>query len=89
MPAAVGPAEAGTSSAAICDRAGVTSGVGSYVTQPSSSNHASTHAWASVSRTIQASRRLENPPGLKPVATRAGTPPIRRSSAIAPEKCWQ
>jgi hypothetical protein len=25
----------------------------------------------------------------KPVATRAGTPPIRSSSAIAPENCWQ
>ena len=53
------------------------------------SNHASTHAWASVSRTIQARCRCEKPPGLKPVATRAGTPPMRSSSAIAPEKCWQ
>ena len=33
--------------------------------------------------------RVEKPPGLNPVATRAGTPPIRSSSAMAPEKCWQ
>ena len=26
---------------------------------------------------------------MKPVATRAGTPPIRSSSASAPENCWQ
>ena len=32
---------------------------------------------------------LREAAGLKPVATRAGTPPIRSSSAIAPEKCWQ
>ena len=42
-----------------------------------------------MSRTIQASRRLEYPPGLKPVATRAGTPPMRSNIAIAPAKCWQ
>ena len=59
------------------------------MTQPKSSNHASTHECASVSRTIQACLRLEKPPGEKPVTTRAGTPPIRSSSAIAPEKCWQ
>ena len=79
----------GSSRAAICERAGVDEGVGSNVTQPNGSNHASTQECASVSRTIQASLRLEKPPGLKPVATRAGTPPMRSSSAMAPEKCWQ
>ena len=71
-------------SAATCERAGVASGVGSIGTQPYLSNHASTHACASVSRTIQAFLRDENPPGEKPVATRAEMPPIRSSSAIAP-----
>ena len=28
-------------------------------------------------------------PGEKPATTRAGTPPIRSSSAVAPAKCWQ
>ena len=28
-------------------------------------------------------------PVVKPVATRAGTPPIRSSSAIEPANCWQ
>ena len=36
------------------ERAGVADGVGSTVTQPYWSNHTSTQAWASVSRTIQA-----------------------------------
>src|SRR4051794_16109355 len=41
------------------DRAGVAAGVGSNVTQPKLSNHASTQAWASVSRTIHCLRLLE------------------------------
>ena len=58
-PAAASPrsvplSSGGRSSAAICDRAGVPAGVGSNVTQPQSSNHASTHECASVSRTIHA-----------------------------------
>src|SRR6478672_10097242 len=69
---------------AIRERAGVSGGVGSSATQPKRSNHASTHAWASVSRTIHAALRSEYPPGEKPTATRAGTPPIRSSSAMAP-----
>ena len=32
---------------------------------------------------------LSEMPVVKPEATRAGTPPIRSSSAIAPENCWQ
>ena len=83
LPPAVGASEA------ICERAGVAAGVGSSATQPKRSNHASTQAWASVSRTIHAPLRLEKPPGVKPAATRAGTPPMRSSSAIAPANCWQ
>ena len=64
-------------------------GVGSNVTQPMPSNHASTHEWASRSRTTHSPWRLRKPPGEKPVATRVGMPPKRSSSAIAPEKCWQ
>ena len=41
------------------DRAGVAAGVGSSVTQPNWSNHASTQECASVSRTIQAPLRFE------------------------------
>jgi hypothetical protein len=34
-------------------------------------------------------RSASNVPGVKPAATRAGTPPIRSRSAMAPENCWQ
>ena len=74
---------------AISERAGVALGVGSNVTQPRPSNHASTQEWASRSRTTHSPWRRRKPPGEKPLATRAGTPPMRSSSAIAPEKCWQ
>ena len=57
--AAGGAAPGAGASAAICERAGVPSGVGSIVTQPYLSNHTSTHACASVSRTIQAFLRAE------------------------------
>ena len=53
------PASGARSSAAICDRAHVSAGVGSNVTQPQSSNHASTHECASVSRTIHAALLFE------------------------------
>ena len=35
------------------------------------------------------SLRLTREPGEKPAATRAGTPPMRSSSAVAPAKYWQ
>jgi hypothetical protein len=74
---------------AISERAGVALGVGSNVTQPMPSNQVSTHEWASRSRTTHSPWRRRKPPGEKPVATRAGMPPMRSSRAIAPEKCWQ
>jgi hypothetical protein len=67
----------------------VAGGVGSSVTQPMPSNHASTHECASVSRTTHSPWRFWKPPGENPVATRAGIPPMRSRTAIAPEKCWQ
>src|SRR3954467_10587485 len=71
------------------DRGGAIAGVGSNVTQPMSRYQTPTHEWASRSRTTY-SRVLESSePVLKPVATRAGIPAIRSSSAIAPEYCWQ
>ena len=75
--------------AATCERAGVAGGVGSNVTQPSAVEPrldprvgvgVADHPFAEAPR---------KPPGVKPVATRAGIPPMRSSSAIAPEKCWQ
>ena len=52
-------------------------------------NQTSTHEWASRSRTTYSRSSSSNEPGEKPVATRAGTPPMRSSSASAPENCWQ
>jgi hypothetical protein len=69
--------------------AGATDGVGSNVVHPMPGNQASTHEWASKSRTTQSRRVSSRLPGVNPVATRAGTPAIRSSSAIAPEKYWQ
>ena len=49
----------------------------------------STHEWASRSRTTYSFVLVSSEPEVKPVTTRAGTPAIRSSSAIAPENCWQ
>jgi hypothetical protein len=51
--------------------------------------HTSTHEWASRSRTTYSRASESSEPDVKPVTTRAGTPAIRSSSAIAPENCWQ
>jgi hypothetical protein len=72
-----------------CERGGAEDGVGSKVTQPMSGNHASTQECASRSRTTYSLALRSSEPEVKPVATRAGMPPIRSSSAIAPEYCWQ
>ena len=72
-----------------CERAGEAEGVGSYVCQPMPGKYASTQEWASSSRTMYSLRLVSKRPGLKPDATRAGTPPIRSISAITPENCWQ
>src|SRR5215213_9778844 len=71
------------------ERAGAAAGVGSRVTQPMPGNQASTQEWASRSRTTYSFCFSSKAPVVKPVATRAGTPPIRSSSASAPEYCWQ
>ena len=42
-----------------------------------------------VPRPVGHLRRLAAETDVKPVATRAGMPAIRSSSAIAPEYCWQ
>ena len=42
-----------------------------------------------VAHHVLASSWCRASPSVKPVTTRAGTPAIRSSSAIAPENCWQ
>ena len=71
------------------DRGGAAEGVGSRVTQPNDGNHTSTQEWASRSRTTYSFSVRSSAPVVKPAATRAGTPPMRSSSAIAPLYCWQ
>ena len=72
-----------------CARAGAAAGVGSRVTQPIPGNQASTQECASRSRTTYSFSFSSNAPVVNPVATRAGMPAIRSSSASAPEYCWQ
>ena len=72
-----------------CERGGASAGVGSNVTQPIPPYQTSTHEWASRSRTTYSRVLVSSEPDVKPVTTRAGTPAIRSSSAIAPENCWQ
>ena len=72
-----------------CDRGGAEAGVGSNVTQPMPSYQTSTHECASRSRTTNSRVLASSEPDVNPVTTRAGTPPMRSSSAIAPENCWQ
>ncbi len=64
-------------------------GVGSKTTQPTLGYQTSTHEWASRSRTTYSLASRSSAPEVKPVTTRDGTPAIRSTSAIAPEKCWQ
>ena len=71
------------------ERAGAIDGVGSNGTQPYTGKYASTQECASRSRTTYSLRLRSYEPGANPDATRAGTPPIRSRSAIAPLNCWQ
>ena len=71
------------------ERGGAADGVGSRVTQPNEGNHTSTQECASRSRTTYSFSVRSSAPVVKPAATRAGTPPMRSSSAIAPLYCWQ
>nr|WP_242525600.1 hypothetical protein [Phycicoccus sp. DTK01] len=64
-----------------------TPGVGSKRTHPSSGNHSSGHACASLTRTTRS--LPSGVPGRKPTAIRAGMPLSRAIMIIALENCTQ
>src|SRR5437762_1149937 len=64
-------------------------GVGSKASHPYRGNRTSTHACALVLETVYVWVLGLNEPGVYPMATRAGMPSARRSTAIVPANCWQ